>query len=284
VLKNLLSNAFKFTRAGAVTLTIAPAPAGSRFGEETLRAGESVIQFAVKDTGIGISGDKLNLIFEAFQQADGTTSRRYGGTGLGLSISREVAHLLGGEIRVVSQPGEGSTFTLSLPLVAIPVATGDEGLGIDAAVALPRAEPELSAQSRRVLEQLLPADDVLEGKRVLIADDDVRNVFALASLLEEHGVEVCFAENGNEAIVRLEADPEIDLVLMDTMMPELDGHEAMRLIREQPRFAQLPIISVTAKAMKGDREKSIASGASDYVTKPVDTDRLLALLRLWLYQ
>jgi CheY-like chemotaxis protein len=97
-------------------------------------------------------------------------------------------------------------------------------------------------------------------------------------------VEVCFAENGNEAIVSLEADPEIDLVLMDIMMPELDGHEAMRLIREQPRFAQLPIISVTAKAMKGDREKSIASGASDYITKPVDTDQLLALMRLWLYQ
>ena len=112
----------------------------------------------------------------------------------------------------------------------------------------------------------------------------MRNVFALAAVLERHGMEVQFAENGNEAIAVLEADPEIDLVLMDIMMPELDGYEAMRRIREKPGYAKLPIISLTAKAMKGDREKSIASGASDYITKPVDTDQLLSLMRVWLYR
>ena len=135
-----------------------------------------------------------------------------------------------------------------------------------------------------MLEQLHSADSVLQGRKVLIADDDVRNVFALASVLERHGVEVLFAENGHEAITALDDNPDVDLVLMDIMMPELDGYEAMRQIREKPEFQKLPIISLTAKAMKGDREKSIASGASDYITKPVETDQLLSLMRVWLYQ
>jgi CheY-like chemotaxis protein len=125
---------------------------------------------------------------------------------------------------------------------------------------------------------------VFKDKKVLIADDDVRNVFALASVLERHGMEVLFAENGADALASLEANPDVDLVLMDIMMPEMDGYEAMHHIREQARFAKLPIISLTAKAMKGDREKSISSGASDYITKPVDTDQLLSLMRVWLYQ
>jgi CheY-like chemotaxis protein len=154
----------------------------------------------------------------------------------------------------------------------------------ETALFLHRVESKLPSEKRRMLEQLHSADEVFKGKRVLIADDDVRNVFALASVLERQGMEVQFAENGNEAIASLEADPEIDLVLMDIMMPELDGYEAMRRIRELPRFAKLPIISLTAKAMKGDREKSIASGASDYITKPVDTDQLLSLMRVWLYR
>jgi CheY-like chemotaxis protein len=558
VLKNLLSNAFKFTESGSVTLTVAPAPAGTRFREETLKTADTVVQFQVTDTGIGIPDDKLRLIFEAFQQADGTTSRRYGGTGLGLSISREIARLLGGEIRVASEPGKGSSFTLFLPGVApeheqtddepllgsvtskapapefdpsvllshdpaveddraeiadgdrvvliveddedfaktelqmardrgfkgIVAVRGDEGLALaheykpdaiildmrlpirsgwdvlehlkrhpdtrhipvhivsggvenggvqdalragavavlekpvehelldstyskilefverdtrrllvvdddsdqrnaiieligsgddveivavgsseealeqlggesfdcmvldlklpkmsgfallekvktderfrglpvivytgrdltrreetrlkkyaetiivkdvrsperlldETALFLHRVESKLPNEKRRILEQLHSSDEVFKGKRVLIADDDVRNVFALASVLERQGMEVQFAENGNEAIASLQADPEIDLVLMDIMMPELDGYEAMRRIREVPQFAKLPIISLTAKAMKGDREKSIASGASDYITKPVDTDQLLSLMRVWLYR
>jgi CheY-like chemotaxis protein len=135
-----------------------------------------------------------------------------------------------------------------------------------------------------MFEQLHSADDVFKGKRVLIADDDMRNVFALAAVLERQGMDVHFAENGNEAVAALEADPAFDLVLMDIMMPELDGYGAMQRIRQNPQFQKLPIISLTAKAMKGDRERSIASGASDYITKPVDTDQLLSLMRVWLYR
>jgi CheY-like chemotaxis protein len=154
----------------------------------------------------------------------------------------------------------------------------------ETALFLHRVEAKLPAEKRRMLEQLHSADEVFRDKKVLIADDDVRNVFALASVLERHGMQVRFAETGNEALAVLEEDPEIDLVLMDIMMPELDGYETMQLVRAQERFAKLPIISLTAKAMKGDREKSISSGASDYITKPVDTDQLLSLMRVWLYR
>jgi CheY-like chemotaxis protein len=134
-----------------------------------------------------------------------------------------------------------------------------------------------------MLEQLHSTEGVFKGKKVLIVDDDVRNVFALTSVLEANGMEVVFAENGRDGIETLRKNPDVDLVLMDIMMPEMDGYETMREVRSIPEFRQLPIISLTAKAMKGDREKSIASGASDYITKPVDTDQLLSLMRVWLY-
>jgi hypothetical protein len=136
----------------------------------------------------------------------------------------------------------------------------------------------------RLLEQSYTPESIFRGKKVLIVDDDVRNVFALTSALEASGMDVIFAENGRAGIDTLRANPEVDVVLMDIMMPELDGYEAMREIRDMPEFADLPIISLTAKAMKGDRERSIESGASDYITKPVDTDQLLSLMRVWLYR
>jgi len=125
---------------------------------------------------------------------------------------------------------------------------------------------------------------VFKGKKILIVDDDVRNVFALTSVLEAHGMEVLYAENGKDGIELLRRRSDVDLVLMDIMMPELDGYETTQQIREDDTFKQLPIISLTAKAMKGDREKCIESGASDYITKPVDTDQLLSLMRVWLYK
>jgi HAMP domain-containing protein/CheY-like chemotaxis protein/GAF domain-containing protein len=565
VIKNLLSNAFKFTNSGGVKLRIGVAQ-GRQFASEALSRSEAVLEFTVEDTGVGIPHDKLRLIFEAFQQADGTTSRRYGGTGLGLSISREIARLLGGEIHVESDVGKGSRFTLFLPATyrpgehaqapgeeavvfpgegegngtdparavaerpeldptlllpsdvrddrdeihdgdrvvlvveedpdlartALEVARergfkgivavrGDSGLALahefkpdaiildmtlpvmdgwtvldhlkrhpetrhipvhivsagdgrqnalkagavafvekpiskegledtfgeirsfidrglkrllvveddesqrqavvdlvggdedvevtavgsgeaalealdlerfdcmvldlklpdmggfalleklraderhssipvivytgkeltrgeetklrkfaesivvkdassperlldETSLFLHRVERKLPKEKRRILEQLHSADEVLKQRKILIVDDDVRNVFALTSVLESHGMDVLYAENGKDGIELLRSHPEVDLVLMDIMMPGMDGYETMRAIRSEDSFKQLPIISLTAKAMKGDREKSIASGASDYITKPVDTDQLLSLMRVWLYK
>jgi CheY-like chemotaxis protein len=154
----------------------------------------------------------------------------------------------------------------------------------ETALFLHRVEAKLPEQKRVMLERLHNSDALMAGKRVLVVDDDVRNIFSLTSVLEAHGMEVRFAENGRDAIKSLEEDANVDLVLMDVMMPEMDGYETMSAIREKDEFKALPIIALTAKAMKGDREKCIAAGASDYITKPVDTEQLLSLMRVWLYR
>ena len=420
VLGNLLSNAAKFTERGGITLT------AGLTGRRTPAGGE-VVAFSVADTGIGIAPENLDTIFGAFQQGDGTLSRRYGGTGLGLSIAREVGALLGGKIAAESTLGRGSTFTLYLPadlpgavaepddpvpapeLLAadVPALNGSrlddalarrllvvEGVrgglltllaysavsdlaGVHGPVQVTTAEtPEAAVSALRnaphqcvvldlnladasafaFLEQLqadaglrdlpvlahtrdksdtaqsrlarlrfgtgplellpsldelrerivlhlsatqpdhvppLPlvsepaldgvsrptpataAHEALRGKEVLVIDDDQRNVFAITSTLEHAGMTVRQAANGRKGIEVLAAAPRTDLILMDVMMPEMDGYATMAAIRQMPAFATLPIIAVTARAMPGDRDKSIAAGASDYVTKPVDTEDLL---------
>jgi signal transduction histidine kinase/CheY-like chemotaxis protein len=407
VLANLLSNAVKFTERGEVRLRVrAPEP------------DVPVVEFSVTDTGTGIAPENLAAIFGAFQQGDGTLSRRYGGTGLGLSIAREVAALLGGEITADSDMGRGSTFMLCIPR-ALPAMAGEgtallpgppvlpglpaelaspernllvfEGTsgglltllahsavsdltGINAVAEVSTAtspahgisllaaepfrcvvadldlpsvfefldqvqqKPELrevpvlahtsgksaaSAQARLaalragdMTVELLPSlDDLreritlylsaaqpglvpalvsdtasapasqhagLRGKKVLVIDDDARNVFAISSTLELFGVTVTQAPDGQAGIEALIAEPDVDLILMDLMMPGMDGYATMNAIREMPRFADLPIIAVTARAMPGDRDKSLAAGASGYVTKPVDTEELLACMERWL--
>ncbi|WP_328648528.1 HAMP domain-containing protein [Amycolatopsis sp. NBC_00348] len=429
VLRNLLSNAVKFTEVGVIELHIERVEPDRL--PRPLRAHGPAVAFRVADTGIGIAEHQLESIFGAFQQADGTTSRKYGGTGLGLSISREIAQLLGGFITAESTPGEGSTFTFSLP-VARPdfetrppgeetraaVTAGDTGAGLvvpaarthrrllvveerqhglltlvaesaaadladsrdigispaevevvtavgtqEAAAALAtdayhcvvldldlperaafgfldamqgdaalRLVPVLAHNSRRLdteLEQLLqsrsdvhalevlsgldelrerialhlsaekpgavlplvradePAapvaarevDTTLAGRTVLIVDDDPRNVYALTGILELHGMQVLHAEDGRKGVETVAAHPGIDLILMDVMMPEMDGYTATAKIRAMPEHATIPIVAVTAKAMPGDREKSLASGATDYVTKPVDADDLVARIK-----
>jgi CheY-like chemotaxis protein len=157
----------------------------------------------------------------------------------------------------------------------------------ETALFLHRVESKLPEQKRRMLEQLHNADAVFTGKRVLIVDDDVRNIFSLTSVLESHGMQVAFSENGRDALEKLKAGGDggpYDIVLMDIMMPEMDGYETTRAVRQLPELKSLPIIALTAKAMKGDREKTIAAGASDYITKPVDTEQLLSLMRVWLYR
>ncbi|WP_419994847.1 HAMP domain-containing protein [Streptomyces boninensis] len=268
VLRNLLSNAVKFTPSGRIVLRVQRAVVDGQDGADLL-------DFMVSDTGIGIAADKLPGIFEAFQQADGTTSRKYGGTGLGLSISREIAGLLGGSITATSEPGRGSTFTLRIP-VQVPGA------------AEPEATPELAPVPEPEWQAATPDPDLrvratneLTGLQVLIIDDDIRNVFALTHVLGRVGMSVVYAENGREGIEVLERNPDVSLILMDIMMPELDGYETIRRIRAMPLHAGLPIVALTAKAMPGDREDALASGASDYVPKPVDVDRLLTVaLRL----
>ncbi|WP_425314683.1 HAMP domain-containing protein [Streptacidiphilus jiangxiensis] len=425
VLRNLLSNAVKFTERGGVDLRI------SCPGPDELPAGVEgygpFIAFEVRDTGIGISEDQLTIIFEAFQQADGTTSRRYDGTGLGLSISRELARLLGGVITVTSRPGEGSSFVLHLPLrhpespehadVDVPaqvertaLPTGmdwepgftavdtpserrllvveREARGLltlvaesavgDLAAVDPDGSPvrlstvtgvteaaavlaldqqhcivvELGEQDQqlwgflqaleedhalrgiplvvhsrglsgaheqtlrertgarpldvtdsldelrdRVRERLatqqpapvpvvartaavaVAVDERLAARTVLVVDDDVRNVFAISQILEIQGMCVLHADNGRLGIETLTAHPEVDLVLMDVMMPEMDGYQATAAIRSMPQYATLPVVSVTAKAMPGDRDKSLAAGADAYVTKPVDARQLVATIQ-----
>jgi len=554
VLKNLLSNAFKFTERGGVRLSVSAAPGGYTVDHPVLSLSSSVVAFEVSDTGIGISPDKQRIIFEAFQQADASTSRRYGGTGLGLAISRDIATLLGGEIQLRSIPNTGSTFTLYLPqkfagaslpattsvsesaaareavfvpgvrvadrpVLSIPddresiqpgdsvllvveddphyarilsdlardrgfkvvvamrgadaltlarryqpaavsldvflpdmlgwtvlshlkrdpaarhipvqIVTLDEdrqhGLtrgafsfltkpatteGLEAAISrikefatprrkqllvveddeaerhsietllghddiditvaptgsdalasmresppdcvvldlrlpdmsgfevleemrmdsalcdlpvvvftgkelspeegqqlqavarsvvvkgvesperlldetalfLHRVVSDLPPQKQAMLERLHSSDEDLVGKQVLVVDDDVRNIFALSSVLERRGMSVLTATTGREAIETLQAKPEVAITLMDIMMPEMDGYETIRRIREIPAFRRLPIVALTAKAMKGDREKCLDAGASDYLAKPVNTDQLLSALRLWLHR
>ncbi|GHF34467.1 signal transduction histidine kinase/HAMP domain-containing protein/DNA-binding response OmpR family regulator [Amycolatopsis bartoniae] len=403
VLRNLLSNAVKFTEHGRVELRV-----------RVVDAREPSVAFSVRDTGIGIAAENLETIFGAFQQADGTTSRRYGGTGLGLSISRQVANLLGGEIQAQSRLGHGSTFTLTLPVtpvfavggaepkqrgeaesqprvlvvespdstlltllvrgfVADLAETGEQVLvesagtpdeavaalaarghrcvvldaslpGASALTFLQRladgdevdvpvfahstrkvsaaqerlmeaharthrvellssldelrervllllsgpAKPEPAASEPETVAVLAPAGGEsggppgLHGRRVLLVDDDARNVLAIAGMLELHGMVVRHAPDGRKGIDALLADPEVDLILMDVMMPEMDGYTTTAAIREMPRFDRLPIIMVTAKAMAGDREKSLAAGASDYVTKPVEPGELLTCIGRWL--
>jgi signal transduction histidine kinase/HAMP domain-containing protein len=271
ILRNLLSNAVKFTHGGGVTLRVSRADAETRF-TGPLRDEDSVLAFAVSDTGIGIASDKLGLIFGAFQQADGTTSRGYGGTGLGLSISRDIARLLGGEIHAISRLGHGSTFTFYLP---------DRREAIAAARPVSTA-PSATYAAGPLPDGMPPELDPLNGAKILIVDDDVRNVFALTSVFERYGAQVRYAENGRAGMDILQREPDVALVLMDVMMPELDGYATTAAIRRRPEFTDLPIVMVTAKAMKGDRAKAVASGASEYVTKPVDITHLLGLMRGWL--
>jgi CheY-like chemotaxis protein len=168
--------------------------------------------------------------------------------------------------------------------VIIKDVTTMERLLDETALFLHRVEANLPERKQRVLRRLAKSDPTLAGRNVLVVDDDVRNIFALTSLLESHKMVVHYAENGKRALSKLEETPDVDVVLMDIMMPEMDGYEALRKIRSKPSWQNLPVIALTAKAMKGDREKCIEAGASDYITKPVDSDQLISLLRVWLYQ
>lgn len=335
VLKNLLSNAFKFTQQGTVAFRIFRPNLETTLLHEHLNH-QNCIGFSVSDSGIGIPKEKQKLIFEAFRQADGSTNRDFGGTGLGLTITREMCRLLGGELHISSALGDGSTFTVYFPLcndgqhgekqqqefnlvsfvehqlIRNNETQADESLiekGItnkEQAVKTQDKEPVFELQKNKQLPSETPADDsstMSEGTylaasvdspqklpeekskselfshTVLLVDDNMRNIFALAGDLEECGLTVKTAENGERAIERLENEDDIELVMMDMLMPIMDGYDAIRHIRSQDKFKNLPVIALTAQAMSDDRDKCINAGANEYMKTPVDTDQLLCLIK-----
>ncbi len=339
ILRNLLANAFKFTEVGGVVLRVFMERETGQFEQPTLRQAPNVLALSIQDTGIGIAVDKQQIVFEAFQQADTSTSRVHGGTGLGLTISRELASLLGGELHLRSTLGEGSTFTLYLPNTADragPSRSGglgeadfsaaafersaqDEALGAsgespgpDAHAASPFAllpggeAPEETAHTSgadgsrsedgspaasEARAHLTPAvspprrgdaEALLTGKKVLVVDDDARNLFAITSLLQRHGVRVLSASSALDGFDLLELNGDVVIVLMDMMMPAMDGYEATRRLRADPRYRHLPIIALTAKTMPGDREKALEAGCDDFVPKPVERELLFAVLGRWI--
>jgi signal transduction histidine kinase/ActR/RegA family two-component response regulator len=252
IIVNFLSNAVKFTHEGGVVVRL-------------LHGSNYPVAISVTDTGIGIPADKRELVFEAFKQADGSTSRRFGGTGLGLTISRELATLIGGRIEVESETGKGSTFTLLLP-VEIPqqVVSRDE------------AGP-VSANKGDRQERPLPVADY-RGARVLLVDDDMRNLLALTPLLERWKLDVMAAGDGVEALETLQTAGAFDLVILDIMMPDMDGYELTRRLRKDPRFMALPIITLTARAGKEEQQASLDAGADTFLVKPVEPAELKAML------
>jgi signal transduction histidine kinase/HAMP domain-containing protein/ActR/RegA family two-component response regulator len=337
ILKNLLSNAFKFTSQGSIALRFELGRTGWNSVNQRLSRADAVIAISVSDTGIGIRKDLQPAMFEAFAQADGSTARQYGGTGLGLSISRNLVSLLGGEVTLVSELDVGSTFTVYLPLeaqeasaAAVPSSASIPGTepvpvanaAIAAASKAKPAEPIVirplhlnggAAATAMVIteptdSEPTPVDDppVLNGSdagshrptlkdrspegfykgsaagtTVLVVDDDFRNIFALTALLERGDLNVVPAQSGAAALALLDGKTDVDIVLMDIMMPVMDGYEVMTAIRKMPRWAELPIIAVTGKVVGSERERCIEAGASDYIPKPVDSAELLEALSQW---
>jgi signal transduction histidine kinase len=293
IIKNLLSNSFKFTDHGGITIK-ASSVNPNTLKEYEMKDNDKYISISVTDTGIGISEDKKEIIFEAFSQVDGSISRKFGGTGLGLTITRELTEKLGGKIVVNSEKGVGSTFILIIPQdlkmgseidnhknIGTPVDNTKEG----AETRIEKQEKTEENQEKAIIMDVKQdKEKMLEGKKILIVDDDMRNVFALTSLLEENGLSVIIGKNGKECLEKLKEIPDVDLVLMDIMMPELDGYATMIEIRKVEEVKNIPIIALTAKAMKGDRSKCIDAGANDYLTKPIDIDKLISLIKLWLYK
>jgi signal transduction histidine kinase/HAMP domain-containing protein len=271
ILRNLLTNAFKFTETGEVRLRMTVVDHGWSREAVGLVAAPSVLSLAVSDSGIGIVANQQERIFEAFVQGDGTTARNYGGTGLGLSISRELVGLLGGELTVVSTPGNGSTFTVFLPL-DIPAPASFAASGV----------PGLASAGPHRSDHVGVHTSPLAGTKILVVDDDFRNIFALSALLERGQAHVAVAESGADALALLQRTPDIDIVLMDIMMPVMDGYDAIRAIRTHVELKSLPIIAVTGKVVSGERERCMEAGANDYVPKPVNSAELLTVLRPWL--
>ncbi len=270
ILKNFLSNALKFTHRGGAVLKV------------FLSREESPhpLCFSVEDSGVGIPASKHELIFEAFKQADGSTSRRFGGTGLGLSISRDLAHLLGGEVKLLSEEGAGATFILCLPLEFDHSTLSTHQVELQTEDEPQPAQDHIPTLAESTPDK--PSQKPFAGKRILIVDDDLQSLLALTPLLEGWGFEVTAAGDGREAIETLSDDPDYDLVLMDIMMPELDGYDTIGYIRHKMPLETLKVIALSAKNTTEDHTKCLDAGADEVLSKPVTPDKLLAVFSNYL--
>ncbi len=277
VLTNLISNAVKFTAQGSITVSVAEAAPPAE--------GRTRLRFAVRDTGIGLGPEQVERLFSPFTQADSSTTRKYGGTGLGLAISKKLVEMMGGEIWCESRLGEGSTFVFTAAF-----RPADPAAGFDAHGA--RREPGATSNTGRAAEAARPApapaageaaDLVagLKGARILLAEDNEVNQLVARKIMEKAGLVVEVANNGREALEKLET-ASYDLVLMDIQMPEMDGLEAARRIRANPRFDRLPVVAMTAHAMSGDRELSLQAGMNGHITKPINLPELFGALAQWI--
>ncbi len=262
ILKNLLANAFKFTpKEGFIKLLI---------HKETWRLGRDYssegLVFQVTDTGVGIPEEKHETVFHTFKQADGTTSRKYGGTGLGLSISRKLARLLEGDLTLESKENQGSTFSLILPPLTL--VTTEESIR--------------NINSEFIIVSDEDNTEPFTGQEVLLVDDDLRNSFALSRLLESYGLRVHLAESGQQALDFLEENKQIELLLLDLMMPVMDGCEVLKHLRGKVEFRLMPVIMLTASMLKDDEMRCRAAGADDYLQKPVEIRVLMDHIRSWI--
>jgi signal transduction histidine kinase/HAMP domain-containing protein/ActR/RegA family two-component response regulator len=313
ILKNLLTNAFKFTDRGEIHMEVSLVESGWSSDSDSLVKARSVLAVSIRDTGIGIDDEHQRLVFEAFAQGDGSTARLYGGTGLGLSVSRELVSLLGGEMVLTSTAGQGSTFTVYLPLdrsvgAALPPTphsmtpvfelpepgaangrtdlTNGSSADHERLAAAPDPRPATDPTPLGGLESngAVPTlnDVSLSGTTVLVVDDDFRNIFALTALLENADAIVIAAESGPDAISALQQSGTVDIVLMDIMMPGMDGYTTIRGIRALEALKSIPIIAVTGKVVAGERQRCLQAGANDYVPKPVNNADLLAAIVPWL--
>jgi signal transduction histidine kinase/ActR/RegA family two-component response regulator len=253
ILSNLIANAVKFTEHGSVNI---------RIDGQLTAAREFSMQIAVHDTGTGIPADRLLSVFDKFTQADGSVSRKYGGTGLGLAITQKLVEMHGGEIHVESELGQGSTFVVTFPCE---VASGE----------LPKQIPEHPEAPTAPVGGSNPG-------RLLVVEDNPVNQKVVTAVLRKRGYAIELANDGQEAIAKLESGGDFDLVLMDVQMPGLDGLEATRLIRQDPRWTHLPIIAMTAHAMTGDKERCLEAGMNDYISKPVHPTHLLTTVQEYL--
>ena len=254
ILTNLITNAIKFTQEGVINIKIDKVAA---LEDERIE-----LHFSVQDTGLGISQEVIPHLFDAFTQADGSTTRKFGGTGLGLAICKHLVRMMGGDIWVESQFGKGSAFHFT-------------------AIFTIQVEPIEPFEKSPLPEAIKTKKNNLKGARILLVEDNIFNQKVAQEIMAKKELAISIAKNGKEALTML-ADSDFDAVLMDIQMPEMDGYEASQLIRKKPKYNQLPIIAMTANAMSGDREKCLAAGMDDYVTKPIDAKQLFTTLKKWI--